>query len=40
MTVAPEDAVRATLAHDPGSETHLRLDSVDRWTIRLDGRRV
>jgi hypothetical protein len=33
-----EDAVRATLARDPWSETHLRLDSVDRWTIRLDGR--
>ena len=33
-----EAAVRATLARDPWSETHLRLDSVDRWTIRLDGR--
>ena len=34
-----EDAVRATLARDPWSETHLRLDTVDPWTIRLDGRR-
>ena len=34
-----EDAVRATLAVDPWSETHLRIDTVDRWTIRLDGRR-
>ncbi len=34
-----EDAVRATLARDPWSETHLRLDSIDQWTIRLDGRR-
>jgi uncharacterized protein YciI len=34
-----EDAVRATLARDPRSETHLRLDTVDPWTIRLDGRR-
>jgi uncharacterized protein YciI len=33
-----EDAVRSTLARDPWSETHLRVDAVDRWTIRLDGR--
>ena len=35
-----EDAVRATLAQDPWSETHLRVDTVDPWTIRLDGRRA
>ena len=35
-----EDEVRATLAHDPWSETHLRIDSIDPWTIRLDGRRT
>ena len=35
-----EDAVRATLAGDPWSETHLRVDTIDRWTIRLDGRRA
>ena len=34
-----EDAVRATLARDPWSETHLVVDTVDLWTIRLDGRR-
>ena len=34
-----EDAVRAKLAQDPWSETHLWVDTVDRWTIRLDGRR-
>ncbi len=34
------DAVRATLARDPWSETHLRVDTIDPWTIRLDGRRV
>jgi uncharacterized protein YciI len=34
-----EDAVRATLARDPWSETHLVVESVDRWTIRLDSRR-
>jgi uncharacterized protein YciI len=35
-----EDAVRATLAQDPWSETHLRVDKIDPWTIRLDGRRA
>jgi hypothetical protein len=34
------DAVRATLARDPWSETHLRIDTIDPWTIRLDGRRA
>jgi uncharacterized protein YciI len=33
-----DDEVRATLARDPWSETHLRTDSIDRWTIRLDAR--
>jgi uncharacterized protein YciI len=33
-----EDAVRATLARDPWSGTHLVVDAVDPWTIRLDGR--
>jgi len=33
-----EDAVRTTLARDPWSETHLRLATIDPWTIRLDGR--
>ena len=33
-----EDAVRATLAADPWSGSHLVVDSVDAWTIRLDGR--
>jgi len=35
-----EHAVRATLAPDPWLETHLRVDSIDPWTIRLDGRRA
>lgn len=35
---SPEE-VRATLARDPWSEELLRIDAVDRWTIRLDGRR-
>ena len=34
-----EGAVRATYARDPWSETHLRVDSIDPWTIRLDGRK-
>jgi hypothetical protein len=33
-----EDVVRATLARDPWHETHLVIDSVDAWTVRLDGR--
>ena len=35
-----EEAVRATLRRDPWSETHLRVDSIEPWTIRLDGRRA
>ena len=35
-----EKAVRATLARDPWSETHLRIDTIEPWTIRLDGRRT
>jgi hypothetical protein len=34
-----EDEVRATLARDPWSGTHLLVDSIEPWTIRLDGRR-
>ena len=33
------DEVRATLGEDPWSGAHLVVDSVERWTIRLDGRR-
>ena len=35
-----EDAVRAALADDPWSETHLRIDMIEPWTIRLDARRA
>jgi hypothetical protein len=35
-----EDAVRAAFARDPWSETHLRVDSIEPWTIRLDARRA
>jgi uncharacterized protein YciI len=34
-----EQAVRATLARDPWSETHLVIDSIEPWTLRLDSRR-
>jgi uncharacterized protein YciI len=35
-----EEAVRATWARDPWSETHLRIGSIDPWTLRLDARRA
>jgi uncharacterized protein YciI len=31
-------AIRETLAGDPWSETHLQIEAIDEWTIRLDGR--
>ena len=31
--------MRETLARDPWSGTHLVVDSVDAWTLRLDARR-
>ena len=34
------EAVRATLDRDPWSGTHLVVDAVEPWTIRLDGRAV
>jgi uncharacterized protein YciI len=34
-----EDALRATLARDPWNESHLVVESVEPWTIRLDGTR-
>ncbi len=33
-----EQAIRAALARDPWSGTHLEVASVEVWTIRLDGR--
>jgi uncharacterized protein YciI len=33
-----EEDVRATFARDPWSETHVRLDVVEPWTIVLDAR--
>ena len=34
-----DDAVSETLARDPWSGSHLVLESIEPWTIRLDGRR-
>jgi hypothetical protein len=34
------DAIRARLARDPWSGTHLEVDAIEPWTIRLDGRRL
>lgn len=33
-----EDAVRATFARDPWSGTHLELDTIEPWTLKLDAR--
>jgi len=33
-----EQAIRDTLARDPWSESHLVIDSIDPWTLRLDSR--
>ena len=35
-----EEAIRETLARDPWSESHLMIDTIEPWTIRLDGRRA
>ena len=39
VEAASEDDVRATLARDPWSGTHLAIEAVEPWTIRLDSRR-
>ena len=39
IEAASEDEVRGTLARDPWHGSHLVVESVDPWTIRLDGRR-
>jgi uncharacterized protein YciI len=32
------DEIRSTLARDPWSESHLVIEAIEPWTIRLDGR--
>ncbi len=39
VEAANEEDVRAVLAQDPWSGSHLVLVSLESWTIRLDGRR-
>ena len=33
-----ENEIRARLAQDPWSASHLRIEAIDPWTIRLDAR--
>jgi uncharacterized protein YciI len=39
VEAASEGAVRATLARDPWIPSHLVIDTIEPWTIRLGGRR-
>jgi hypothetical protein len=39
MEADSESAIRDALARDPWSESHLVVNRIDAWTIRLDGRR-
>ncbi len=38
VEASSEDEVRGVLDNDSWSGTHLVVESVDAWTIRLDGR--
>ena len=38
MQAESEEAIRARFAQDPWSESHLRIESIEPWTIRLDSR--
>src|SRR6516165_1910990 len=38
IDASSEDEIRARLARDPWSGSHLVVDVVEEWTIRLDGR--
>lgn len=38
MEAGSEEEVRAIWARDPWHESHLILESVEPWEIRLDGR--
>jgi hypothetical protein len=39
VEASSEDELRGRFGHDPWSGTHLVVDSIDPWTIRLDARR-
>jgi hypothetical protein len=38
VEAASADDVRARLAEDPWHGTHLEIEAIEPWTIRLDGR--
>jgi hypothetical protein len=38
VQASSEDEVRRRFAQDPWSGSHLVVDSIDPWTIRLDAR--
>jgi uncharacterized protein YciI len=38
IEAASESEIRERLAADPWSDSHLVLDAIEPWTIRLDGR--
>jgi hypothetical protein len=38
VEAASEQQIRERLAQDPWSGSHLVVDSIDPWTIRLDSR--
>src|SRR3982751_935887 len=38
MEAQSDAAVRAILDRDPWSGSHLRIEAIEPWTIRLDGR--
>ena len=40
IEAASADDVRSTLDRDPWAGSHLVIDSIDAWTIRLDGRKL
>ncbi len=39
VEAASPEEIRATLARDPWSGSHLVVDAIESWTIRLDGRK-
>jgi hypothetical protein len=40
VEAASADEIRSTLAEDPWHGSHLVVERVESWTIRLDGRRA
>jgi hypothetical protein len=40
VEAASDEGIRSTLERDPWSGSHLVIDAIEPWTIRLDGRAV